>query len=63
MGIFDEKIEDLETDELQARLKGLVAKVIAQQSMWSSDADKYERIITELARRGESPEAKLVPKN
>lgn len=55
MSWFKTEYKDLETDELQAQLTGLVRKCIARRMTLSSDMDKYEAIITELARRKVEP--------
>lgn len=56
------KLKNLETKELQAQLKGLVYKILAQQFAGSDDMGKYENLITELARRNVSPKYWIEPR-
>lgn len=46
---------DKSTDDLQAELTGLCHKMVAQGFGWTADMDRYEKIITELTRRGVTP--------
>ena len=64
MGFFNNRLYEHETDEeLQALLKGLVYKVLAQQFISSSESQKYEQIISELTRRNVEPILVLKPKD
>jgi hypothetical protein len=48
--------------ELQAELKALVQRVVAQQGHPLDDMDRYEGLLRELYLRGEEPEIILGPK-
>ena len=48
--------------ELQAELKALVQRVVAQQGHSLDDMDRYEGLLRELYLRGEEPEIILGPK-
>lgn len=50
-------------DDIQAELKALCYKMVAQQIPWSEDLRKYERLLTEIYKRGLEPEMKLEPKD
>jgi len=56
MGWFDEPYEKMTAKELQAQLKGICYRALAQGYLSSQDANRYELIVAELARRGIEPE-------
>lgn len=48
--------------ELQAELKALVQRLVAQRSYSFDEMDRYEELLRELYLRGEEPETILKPK-
>lgn len=48
--------------ELQAELKALVQRLVAQRGYSFDEMDRYEELLRELYLRGEEPETILKPK-
>ena len=56
------KTKPVPTNELQAELKALCRKVVAQQFPYSQDMRRYEELLKEIYLRGVEPEDTLIPK-
>lgn len=62
MWLFKSKPKKIKpTKELQAELKALCNKIIAQQVMYHSDGEQYTKLLKELYMRGVEPITTLKP--
>jgi hypothetical protein len=60
--LFKDEMQ-LKTDEaLQAELRALVERLVAQQRYSVSQMDRYEKFLQEIYKRGLTPEVTLITK-